>query len=314
MIKFNEIKADMTESFEIIALVTKCLIKPTKSGKDFMDLELTTKEGIMSAKKWTLEPEDKNIKVGSVIEAMVVVNVYQDRISLVIQSMKTVSIDPSEFKLTAIEPIKDLKKEFNSYIENISNEQIKNVVKDLISNNPNFFNHPAAKSNHHAEEYGLLYHTTRMMRAGNALCEVYNKVSQVVNKDLVIAGIAFHDIGKIQEMDKTTTGAGEYTKYSLIGHIVLGAMAINDYKNKGMLDDETAFQLEHIVLSHHGKLEYGSPVLPSTPEAVLVSMIDNLDAKLFTVQNEELRLQEGELAKDSNFALDGAHVYKPLKI
>lgn len=314
MIKFNEIKSDMTENFEIVALITKFMIKPTKSGKDYIDMELTTKEGVMSAKKWTLEPDDKLIKVGNVIEATASVNVFQGRVSLVIQSMKSVSIDPSEFTLTVIEPVDALKEEFNGYVNEIENPQLQNVVKDLIQKNPQFFDHPAAKSNHHAEENGLLYHTTRMMRAAKALCECYNKVEQVVNKDLVLTAIIFHDIGKILEMEKTATGAGEYTKYSLIGHIVLGAMMIDEYnKMLGMLDDELAFQLEHIVLSHHGKLEYGSPVLPATPEAILVSMVDNLDAKLFTVQNEELRLQEGEMSKDSNFALEGARVYKPIR-
>lgn len=150
-----------------------------------------------------------------------------------------------------------------------------------------------------------------MLRAADGLCDCYNRVADVVNKDLVLTAIIFHDIAKIWEMEKTPAGNGEYTKYSLIGHIVMGAMKVQEYKLKGMIDDELAFQLEHILLAHHGKLEYGSPVLPATPEAVLVNKVDDLDAKMFAVQNDLLRLRPGELAKDSDYGLDGAHAYNP---
>ena len=317
-IKFNQITKDMEEEFEIIALVSQCVLRPTKSGKDYLDLELTTKEGIMKAKKWgPLTQEDKSLKTGKVVEATAKVNVYQGQISLILSEMKTVSIDPNEFKLTVIEPVDELIDEFYSYVKMIKNPQLKAVLEDLFSQDKiknNFFIHPAAKSCHHAEENGLLYHTTRMLRAANALCDCFNKQKQVVNKDLVLTGIIFHDIGKIDEMMKTPAGNGEYTKYSLIGHIVLGAFLINEYHTKGMLDDEIAFQLEHIVLAHHGKLEFGSPVLPATPEAIMVSKVDGLDAKIFACQNDMLRLQPGELAADSDYGLDGAHTYYPPQI
>lgn len=314
MKKFNEITAQTEGSFEFMALVTAVSVRPTKTGKDYLDLELTTREGVLKAKKWSATEADKAIKVGDVIKGSAKINVYQGSLSLVLSDMTPVSVDPSEFKLTVIEPVDSLVDEFYDYVEAIENESLKNIVLDLLSKDEikdNFFKHPAAKSCHHAEENGLLYHTTRMLRAANALVDVYNKITTVVNKDLIFTGIIFHDMGKIKEMAMTAAGNGEYTKYALIGHIVMGAIEVSRYADKGMISEETAFQLEHIILAHHGKLEYGSPVVPATPEAVLVSMVDNLDAKLFACQNDMLRIQPGEIARDGNFTLEGAHVYYP---
>lgn len=314
MKKFNEINASTEGSFEFMALVTAVSVRPTKTGKDFLDLELTTREGVLKAKKWSATEADKSIKVGDVIKGNAKINVYQGSLSLVLSDMTPVSVDPSEFKLTVIEPVDSLVDEFYGYVEAIENENLKTIVLDLLSKDEikdNFFKHPAAKSCHHAEENGLLYHTTRMLRAANALVDVYNKITKVVDRDLIFAGIIFHDMGKIKEMAMTAAGNGEYTKYALIGHIVMGAIEVSRYADKGMISEETAFQLEHIILAHHGKLEYGSPVVPATPEAVLVSMVDNLDAKLFACQNDMLRIQPGEIARDGNFTLEGAHVYYP---
>lgn len=314
MKKFNEINTSTEGSFEFMALVTAVSVRPTKTGKDYLDLELTTREGVLKAKKWSATESDKAIKVGDVIKGNAKINVYQGSLSLVLSDMVPVSVDPSEFKLTVIEPVDGLVDEFYGYVEAIENESLKNIVLDMLGKDEikdNFFKHPAAKSCHHAEENGLLYHTTRMLRAANALVDVYNKITKVVDRDLIFTGIIFHDMGKIKEMAMTAAGNGEYTKYALIGHIVMGAIEVSRYADKGMISEETAFQLEHIILAHHGKLEYGSPVVPATPEAVLVSMVDNLDAKLFACQNDMLRIQPGEIARDGNFTLEGAHVYYP---
>ena len=314
MIKFNELTPELEGEFEFVALITAKENRPTKSGKDFLDMELTTREGILKAKKWTITESDKALKIGNVIEGTAKVNMFQGQMSLIISDMRKVDIEPSEFKLTVIEPLDDLVEEFYSYIKKIKNSQLKEIINDLLESDEvknKFFDHPAAKACHHAEENGLLYHTTRMLRAADGLCDCYNRVAKVVDKDLVLTAIVFHDVGKVKEMEKTPAGNGEYTKYSLIGHIVMGAMKVNEYMIKGMLDEELAFQLEHIILAHHGKLEYGSPVLPATPEAVLVNKIDDLDAKMFAVQNDILRLRPGELAKDSDYGLDGAHAYNP---
>ena len=320
MIKLNQLTAEMAAEnaeVEVVALITKIETRPMKTGKDFLQLELTSKEGVIGAKKWTITEADKKLKAGCVIEAKANVNQYQGTISLVISELNVVDIDASEFTLTAIEPVNELTKEFNSYVEMIKDEQMKAIIKDLLSQEDvkdEFFLHPAAKANHGNEVHGLLSHVTLMLRLAVGICDSFNKYDTIVNTDLVITGIIFHDIGKLQEMDRSeTTGAGEYTKASLLGHIYLGAERIHDYEKAGMIDGYKAFLLKHIVLSHHGALEYGSPVLPEFIEAKIVSKVDGLEADIMSMKNEYLRLQKDELAANTNFALQ-THVYKPLDI
>lgn len=314
MIKFNQLKPEMAQTNEVlgfVGLVTKTEIRPMKTGKDFLSLELTSKEGIVNAKKWTVTKADQTLKVGQVVEGTAKVDEYQGTLSLNIQDMNVVDIDPAEFKLTAIENVHNLTNELKGYVENIQNDSIKNIVVDALTKaGEKFYIHPAAKAMHHNEEHGLLYHTTRMIRAAVALVPVYdNEPERPINKDLIVAGIIFHDIGKLEELEQIATGAGEYTKASLIGHICLGYKAICGYEKDGMIDEETAFQLSHVVLSHHGKQEYGSPVTPAFREAFIVNTVDGLDAKMMAAETEMLRLQEDELGKNTNLCV-GGHVFK----
>lgn len=283
---------------DFVALITKIDKCLTKSGKDYLDIELTSKEAVMSAKKWTIEPDDEKIKVGMVVEGIASANKYNDKLTLKIETMHPVDVDPKEFKLTAIEPLDKLAIELNTYIENIKSESLRKICLDLLETfKDDFYIHPASKSNHHGEEGGLLYHTCRMMRTAIAVCDSYNKYTEVANTDYVITGILFHDIGKIKELERTPAGNGQYTKYNLLGHITIGAMKLEEYHLKGMLNDEEALLLEHIVLSHHGKLEYGSPVLPATIEAQIVHLVDEMDAFVYGFQTENLRTPKGSLSE-----------------
>ena len=320
MIKFNEINRQMATDgtiVQFVALITQFQLRPMKNGRDFMNLELTTKQGVMNGKKWTVTTEDREkIKNGIVVECTAKIDEYEGKLNFNIQEIKPVEIDINEFVLTAIEPAKALEEEFKGYVKQIKNKKIKAVIEDLM-NNPDvaekFWIHPAAKSMHHNERHGLLYHTTRMLRAAMALVPVYDREDNHINKDLIIAGIIFHDIGKVYELDQIATGAGEYTKQSLIGHICLGYKWICEYEFKGMLDKETAFQLGHIVLSHHGKQEYGSPVSPSFKEAAIVNAVDGLDAKMMAMETEMLRLQPDQIGDNTNLCV-GSHVFKPIEI
>jgi len=140
---------------------------------------------------------------------------------------------------------------------------------------------PAAKMMHHAYIGGLCEHTLAVMNAANALCPLYPKVS----RDIVILGLFLHDLGKTTEL--SYEGAFAYTdRGELVGHIVEGAIMLHDKArsvmvNQGMrLPANLVTALQHIILSHHGIPEYGAAKLPSSPEALFVSMIDNLDAKM----------------------------------
>lgn len=145
----------------------------------------------------------------------------------------------------------------------------------------------AARGNHHARRGGLLEHTSRMMECALALCSVYPEL----NRDLMIAGVLFHDTGKLWETCPPERGFGIETELrgELLGHLSIGIELINalwrelpkvGWENLAPASEETRLHLLHLVASHHGQLEFGSPVLPKTPEAALLHFIDNMDARM----------------------------------
>ena len=314
MLKFNEITEQTTGVFEIYALIKSLELKLTRNGKDYMDMELQTKEGILGAKLWTVtEADKKNLKAGKVIQSDAQINIFNGVLSLSLTNPQVIDLDPDEFKLTAVEPVSILEKEFREIADSIKHPQLHEIVQRLMDEEEfkeKFFIWPAAKSHHHAEEHGLLMHTTRMLRLGEACIKAVNENAvKEVNRDLVLTGIIFHDVEKMDEMTPVEgTGAGEYTKEGiLLGHIYMGARRIAAYEEEGLLDHEVSVQLQHIILAHHGKKEFGSPVEPHTPEAKLVNAIDDMDAKLFEIQTNMLRIREGEV-NTSNWT------YNPLPI
>lgn len=175
----------------------------------------------------------------------------------------------------------------------------------------------AAKMMHHNYLHGLLYHTIRIMRAADALIPVYPEV----NRDLIIAGAAAHDIGKIIELSTNAAGVSEYTiSGELEGHIAIGLellvmTAVNlDQKGKGqegyvpIVNSEEFKLLKHMLLSHHGKAEWGAIKTPMTPEAVMLHFLDDMDSKL-EAMNAALSQTEPGTLTEKVFSF-GTRLYK----
>lgn len=152
---------------------------------------------------------------------------------------------------------------------------------------PRFQRASAARHNHHAHRGGLLRHTGQMMRAASALCIAY----PALNRDLLLAGVLFHDCGKLWEMCPPEAGfeIPRELRGELLGHISIGIEAVNALWRKLPLEEwrgiepsseNVRLHLLHLIASHHGELQYGSPIEPKTPEAIALNMVDNLDAKL----------------------------------
>ncbi|MEI8292883.1 MAG: HD domain-containing protein [bacterium] len=152
---------------------------------------------------------------------------------------------------------------------------------------PRFRRASAARHNHHAHRGGLLRHTGQMMRSASAVCGAY----PVLNRDLLLAGVLFHDCGKLWEMCPPEAGfeIPRELRGELLGHISIGIEAVNALWRKLPLEswrgiepasEDVRLHLLHLIASHHGELQFGSPVEPKTPEAIALNMVDNLDAKL----------------------------------
>ncbi|MEY4814269.1 MAG: hypothetical protein RLZZ162_1342 [Verrucomicrobiota bacterium] len=170
--------------------------------------------------------------------------------------------------------------EFETFIEAIGHADLRATVRAVFDDiGANFQCAPAAVAMHHAYRHGLLEHTTHMARACRALLPLYPEV----HADLAMAGILLHDTGKVIEYEGTLA-IKRSRRGILQGHVVLGYQLARKAGMKTRLAPDLLERLEHIILSHQGEPEWGAAVYAATPEAVFVSMIDNLDAKMGMVQ------------------------------
>lgn len=156
-----------------------------------------------------------------------------------------------------------------------------------------------------------MYHTSPCLTRQSRSVSVYGAIYPELCSDLVYAGVILHDIAKTQELEVGTVGlATAYTtEGQLLGHISMGMAMINNAAKKLNIPRETAMLLEHIMLSHHGVPEYGSPQMPMFPEAEIVSAIDTLDARLFEMFDALSAVNTGEFT-DRQWALDNRRLYR----
>lgn len=294
------------ENTEVLGLITKVSIRPTKRGKNYADLLLEDKSGTISIKKWEVTSLDEEVlKNGNVILVSGTINEYNGQKQVIANSVGKRDLDPAEFKTSVLPSLGKTQEDCLAFLHEIEDESVKNLCLSILDDE-RWLKWPAAQAVHHAEEGGLLVHTTEVMRKAVALAnaERYGEL----NKDLVIAGAFLHDYGKLLELEPDENGAGKYTKYSLLGHVYMSAARVAQAVYSGEIDEDTGLLLQHIVLSHHGKLEYGSPVLPMIREAQIVAMADDADAKMNAMANELTKVDPGQLSERPVFAT-GAKVY-----
>jgi 3'-5' exoribonuclease len=188
--------------------------------------------------------------------------------------------DFSRFFPVSVRPVSEMLQEMDGIIAAVKDPWVRSLLTALFVGDPAlreaFAKAPAAKSMHHVYLGGLLEHTLSILGMALRACEHYPDL----NRDLVVAGVFLHDVGKTAELSYQRS-FGYTDAGNLLGHISIEAEWINREVGKiPGFPEELRLQILHIVLSHHGRLEYGSPVLPKTPEALLVHYLDDLDGKL----------------------------------
>jgi 3'-5' exoribonuclease len=214
-------------------------------------------------------------------------------------------------------PADELKKKLRVLIDrSIDHPALKSLVEILLNENDALFSRmPAAQNFHHSYTSGLLEHVWSMTRIAGFLADhyakYYDQLNPPLNKGLVVAAAILHDIGKLRELAYHPVEA-KYTKEGcLIGHILMGRDMVREAASRiDGFPEELLLNLEHAILAHHGKREYGSPVLPQTIEALLVSFIDDLDAKMNIMVRERMTSQTLDDFTDRVFALDNRRIYK----
>ena len=214
----------------------------------------------------------------------------------------------NHFYVYAPKSLVEIKKGLESYLNQIKSPVLKAITASIYKENQKkFYLHPAATKFHHAYVGGLAYHTLTMLNLIDNFIEVY----PYLDRDLLYAGTILHDMSKLDEISGVD---GEYTKEGLlIGHIVMQTIKIDKAAEKlGFLDQEEVLMLKHMILSHHGQFNFGSPKKPQTGEALLLWFIDTIDSK-FTVLGEVLEdTPEGSFTQMVS-VLDRMRFYKPKK-
>ena len=281
------------------------------NGGSYFSVELRDASGQITAKKWDATLDDEQIFVtGNVISVIGETNKYRDALQLKILSAEVVPLDEIDVdRFVKAPPIskEELINKFDNYVKSVKNEDCQKLLKYMINKfDDKLYNYPAAVSIHHEYSSGLLVHSLTMADIASMLCPIYD-----ADYDLVITGCLLHDMGKIIELE----GPIVY-KYSLegklLGHISIMCAEIRKAADELKITSEIPVLLEHMVLSHHGQQEFGSPVMPLTKEALLLSLIDNLDSKMVVVSKATEDLEPGSFSTKV-FPLDNRSFYKPKK-
>ena len=288
------------QTFASLLVVKKLTLKTASNGNPFVSADFGDRTGSFSSTIFNDNPAFELIKSageGAVVRVEGKLDSYQGRLSP--KLAKVIVLSESELGAPGLldnlielapESADALWTEFTGYIESITHLELKATTRAVFDEIGDVFRWaPAAVAMHHAYRHGLLEHTVHMARACRALLPLYPEV----NPDLAMAGILLHDTGKTIEYEGTLA-----TKRSrrgiLQGHVVLGYQLVRKAAKTVKLDDSLLERLEHIVLSHQGEPEWGAAVYAATPEAVFVSMIDNLDAKMGMVQRALRQASDGD--------------------
>ncbi len=211
----------------------------------------------------------------------------------------------------------DLLSKIRGFIDKCVDEApLKRLVLTILEENADLFKKmPAAQNFHHSYTAGLIEHVWSMTRVAQFLADHYAKyyhnLNPPLNKGVIIAATVLHDIGKLRELDYHPVEAKYTTQGCLVGHVLIGRDMVRDAaKRIEGFPEETLLQLEHAILAHHGRKEYGAPILPQTIEALLVSYIDDLDAKMNIAAKQRLRSTTDGAFTDKVYALDNRRLYK----
>ncbi|QOY37646.1 3'-5' exoribonuclease YhaM family protein [Anaerobacillus isosaccharinicus] len=325
--------SELTEAgqqFQGFALVKKSELGNSARNEPFFSVVLGQKEKEVDAKLWASDfgfnvtPNDikEIIKEGVVISVAGVSNVYKEVIQLKITSFRSINeednVNVNDFVKSAVIPTAEIKAQIEDYLSSITDPLIKEITETLLSKYEKpFFEFPAAMTHHHNYASGLSYHSLGMIKIADNLCSLYPQL----NRDLMISSCVLHDLGKVFELSGPI--ATTYTvRGNLLGHINMIIMEIEKeaetlrrekaeiYFNETnrTYSEETITHLLHIIVSHHGKLEWGSNILPKSLEAQLFHLVDMIDSRANGMIDGLAKASEGQMTK-----VGREYLYKPFQ-
>lgn len=304
------VEGDKIQTSLLITQLTKGV---TTSGAPYASFVLSDNTGVIDGKLWDIKEDQLDgIDAGKVVSVSAEVLKYRNALQLRLYSLN--AMDASEFNaqdyvrsshLSQMEMKAQIGKILSSMKDKIYHDICVAVVSEFEDR---LYTSPAASKNHHEFAGGLATHIIAMCDLADALCKLYPQL----NRDLLIGGVLLHDMGKTVELSGPILT--EYTlEGKLIGHISIMESKVSEIaKSLGFGDSEQALLLRHLILSHHGQLEYGSPVRPMVMEAEILNYVDNIDARMNMFDKALENVNEGDWTPRL-FALENRPFYKPKK-
>ena len=297
----------ITSSFVVVSKQ----VKPKKTGEPYLALTLGDRSGQIEAKMWDNVEEVLNaFEQDDFLKIKALINKYKNRFQLTIHKLRVLQeseIDFSDYLPKTSKDIGQLWQTVAGFVATFKDPYLKALVEAFMSD-PEiaeaYRNAPAAKTLHHAFIGGLLEHVVSLFRSCDLMCRNYPQI----NRDLLLTGAFLHDIGKIHEL--TYNRSFSYTtRGQLLGHMVIELeMLHGKIAQVPGFPDELKTLVEHLIISHHGQYEFGSPKLPMFPEALMLHYLDDLDSKM-----ESMRAHfEREAASDSPWTSYNPSLARPL--
>ena len=277
------------DSLKDVFLVKSKTLSMGKTGKPYLVLSLMDKTGDLEGRVWDNADAaadkfdvDDFIKVGGTVSS------YLGKLQLKISHVERVNdsdVNIGDFLPTSEVSPDEMFAQLQEIVETVKDENIKDLLAELLGDDElsaDFKKAPAAKGMHHVYIGGLLEHVLSICRLIDHVCAHYG---DRINRDILIAGAIFHDIGKTRELSYLRS-FGYTDEGRLIGHITIG-VEILDNKIRAIegFPQKLSLLLKHMILSHHGEYEYGSPKRPKTVEATILSYLDDLDAKVNSIHS-----------------------------
>lgn len=248
------------------------------NGAKYRVLQLGDKTDTLEARIWNISAdEQEKLVTGTVVKVYAAVNEYAGKRQLRPESVVATTLPPDDYVKTAPLPTSEMKRRIQDAINGIQDADIERVVTYLVHKyRDELYVHPAAKRLHHAYRGGLAHHVVGMLDLADTFATLY----PTLDRDLLVAGVILHDLGKIHEY----TGGGVATDITLegrlLGHIHIMQGVLAEACDTVSADKETATLLQHMLVSHHGKPEWGSATRPLIAEAEMLHYIDMIDAKM----------------------------------
>ncbi|WP_025729265.1 3'-5' exoribonuclease YhaM family protein [Atopobacter phocae] len=307
---------EVNETIDTTVLIKQADIRTAKNGNPFIAFTFQDRSGAMDGKYWSATPEEiERYQTGRVVHLIGRREIFNSQPQVRIEKLFVLedtdpNNDPSLYMESAPMTKDEMSDALQYYLFKITDGAINRIVRNILNQTTSdFFTFPAAKRHHHAFSGGLGFHTISILKIAEHLIEQYDQL----NPSLLYAGAILHDIGKTIELSGAV--GTEYTLAgNLLGHIVIVDEMIATACQELDIDqaNESVILLKHMILSHHGKLEYGSPVRPQIMEAEVLHQLDMLDATMNMLQSALDKTPAGEYSPRI-FGLDNRAFYKPLK-